>query len=156
MVFFFILAVVLNLTFRFSTLFRGLTTWALPSAHSAVGLPRMERVATRAIHDATSCQQTGKFDSAPFVELVSSVRKLAIQLRWETQNAQTRTAKEIAWLIPQLFDQRYNRFTPSISAYTDAITMSALTPLAVIVSSPLLIFTKTFTSASVPPVMAST
>jgi len=52
----------------------------LPPACSAVGLPQMERVATRAIHDATSCQQTGKFDSAPFVELVSSVRKLAIQL----------------------------------------------------------------------------
>ena len=55
---FFILAVDLNRTFRFSTLFRGLTTWALPSAHSAVGLPRMAGIATRAIRDATSCQQT--------------------------------------------------------------------------------------------------
>ncbi|MFV9676693.1 MAG: hypothetical protein ACNYVW_03480, partial [Methanosarcinales archaeon] len=41
----FILAVDLNWTFRFSTLFRRLTTWALPPTHSAVGLPRMEGVA---------------------------------------------------------------------------------------------------------------
>nr|CBH38212.1 hypothetical protein BSM_16890 [uncultured archaeon] len=62
--FYYILAVDLNRTFRFPTLFRGLTTWALPSAHSAVGLPRRAGVATHAICDATSCQQAGKFDSA--------------------------------------------------------------------------------------------
>ncbi len=59
-----ILAVDLSWVLRFSTLSCELTTQALPPACSAVGLPRMEGVATRAIRDATSCQQTGFLDSA--------------------------------------------------------------------------------------------
>jgi len=48
-------------------LFCELTTQALPPACSAVGLPRMDGVATRAIRDATSCQQTRKLDCALLV-----------------------------------------------------------------------------------------
>ena len=54
-----LLAVYPSWVLRFSTLSCELTTQALPPACSAVGLPRMEGVATRAIRDATSCQQTG-------------------------------------------------------------------------------------------------
>jgi len=67
-----ILAVDLSGFSDFPTLSCELTTQALPPACSAVGLPRMEGVATRAIRDATSCQQTRFLDCA-IAQMAASV-----------------------------------------------------------------------------------
>ncbi|NQE45734.1 hypothetical protein C5S31_06920 [ANME-1 cluster archaeon GoMg2] len=50
---------------NFPTLSCELTVQTLPSARSAVGLPRMAVVAARAIRDAASCQQTTSIPQIP-------------------------------------------------------------------------------------------
>ena len=62
----------LNRTFRFPTLYCKFTTQALPPTCSAVGLPRMERVAEKAIRDVAYMSTHQKITWS-FTRLISRV-----------------------------------------------------------------------------------